>query len=58
VIGLVVAQPGAHAVLVDDLGAHNRRIELDHLLEARRLQVEVVELRVDDSIWVAHFTAP
>ena len=58
VIRVVVAQPGADVVLKVDLGADEDRVEVDHLLETGRLQVEVVELGMDHCVESAMFSAP
>ena len=54
VIRGVIAEPGADVVLKVDLGADEDRVEIDHLLETGRLQVEVVELGMDHCRRVGH----
>ena len=43
----VVRHPRSEAILVGDLGADDRAVPVDHLLQARRLQVDVVERGAD-----------
>ena len=50
VVGVVVAEPGADVVLVNDLGADEDLVVVDHLLKTGGLQVEVVKLRVNHGI--------
>ena len=57
VIGAVVRQPRADLVLEDDLGADERAVEVDHLLKAGCLEVDVVERWVDHG-GVGHARAP
>ena len=57
VIGAVVGQPRADLVLEDDLGTDERAVEVDHLLQAGCLEVDVVEGRVDHG-GVGHARAP
>ena len=47
VVGAVVAQPRTGGVLEDDLGADHLAVPVDHLLQPRRLEVDVVELGVN-----------
>ena len=56
VIRAVVGQPRADLVLEDDLGTDERAVEVDHLLQAGRLEVDVVERGVDHG--VGHVRAP
>ena len=52
----VVGEPGADLVLEDDLRPDERAVEVDHLLEAGGLEVDVVERGVDHC--VRHVRAP
>ena len=56
-VGAVVGQPRADLVLEDDLGTDERAVEVDHLLQAGCLEIDVVEGRVDHGV-VAHARAP
>src|SRR5271165_659733 len=47
VVGLIVGQPCPVGCLEEDLGSNERAVPVDHLLQARRLQVEMVELGLD-----------
>ena len=58
VVGGVVRQPGAAVELEDDLGADERAVEVDHLLQSSGLEVDVVELGVDHGGGVSHGRAP
>ena len=55
-VGTVVRQPGADLVLEDHLGPDQRPVEVDHLLQAGRLEIDVVELGRDNG--VGHASAP
>ena len=57
-VRFVVGQPRAALELVDDLGADERPVAVDHLLQTGRLEVEVVELGMDHRGGVSHGRAP
>ena len=57
VIGAVVGQPSAALELEDRLGTDERAVEVDHLLQPRRLEVDVMERGVDHG-GVGHARAP